>query len=317
MTGTAARAATAGSIPWLVTGAGGMLGRDVLAELASVPGAEVTGRTRGELDITDPGAVRAAVAAHRVVVNCAAWTDVDGAEADEAAATAVNGTAVRQLARACAEAGAVLLHVSTDYVLPGDGGRPYAEDAQTGPLNAYGRGKLLGEHAVAELLPGTGYTVRTAWLYGTHGRSFVTTMLELACRRPTVDVVADQHGQPTSSPALARQLAALGRAALAGRAPAGVYHGTAAGATTWYGLALEVYRLGGLDPGRLRPVGSAAFPRPAVRPSYGVLGHGGWARAGLPCQPEWRDQLAAALDTPWFAERVAAARAAATALTPV
>ncbi|MER7045427.1 dTDP-4-dehydrorhamnose reductase [Streptomyces jumonjinensis] len=305
---------TTASTAWLVTGAGGILGRDVLAELTAAPGAEVTGRTRGELDITDPEAVRAAVAAHHVVVNCAAWTDVDGAEADEAAATAVNGTGVRHLAHACAETGAVLLHVSTDYVLPGDAGRPYAEDAPTGPLNAYGRGKLLGERMVAELLPRTGYTVRTAWLYGTHGHNFVATMLELASRRATVDVVADQYGQPTWSAVLARQLAVLGRAALAGRAPAGVYHGTAAGRTTWYGLAREVYRLSGLDPERLRPVGSAAFPRPAVRPAYGVLGHAGWARAGVSCQPSWRDQLAAALETPRFAEPAAAARAAALTL---
>ncbi|MQS36007.1 dTDP-4-dehydrorhamnose reductase [Streptomyces katsurahamanus] len=305
---------TTASTAWLVTGAGGILGRDVLAELTAAPGAEVTGRTRGELDITDPEAVRAAVAAHHVVVNCAAWTDVDGAEADETAATAVNGTGVRHLAHACAETGTVLLHVSTDYVLPGDAGRPYAEDAPTGPLNAYGRGKLLGERMVAELLPRTGYTVRTAWLYGTHGNNFVATMLELASRRATVDVVADQYGQPTWSAVLARQVAVLGRAALAGRAPAGVYHGTAAGRTTWYGLAREVYRLSGLDPERLRPVGSAAFPRPAVRPAYGVLGHAGWARAGVPCQPSWRDQLAAALETPRFAEPAAAARAAALTL---
>ncbi|MER6915596.1 dTDP-4-dehydrorhamnose reductase [Streptomyces sp. NPDC000594] len=305
---------TAASTAWLVTGAGGILGRDVLAELTAAPGIEVTGRTRGELDITDPRAVRAAVAAHQVVVNCAAWTDVDGAEADEAAATAVNGTGVRHLAHACAGTGAVLLHISTDYVLPGDAGRPAAEDAPTGPLNAYGRGKLLGERMVAELLPRTGYTIRTAWLYGTHGRNFVATMLELARKKATVDVVADQYGQPTWSAALARQVAVLGRAALAGRAPAGVYHGTAAGHTTWYGLAREVYRLSGLDPGRLCPVGSAAFPRPAVRPVYGVLGHAAWARAGVSRQPGWRDQLAAALETPRFAEPAAAARAAALTL---
>ncbi|MFE3020742.1 dTDP-4-dehydrorhamnose reductase [Streptomyces sp. NPDC059256] len=308
MTGSVANAA------WLVTGAGGILGRDVVAELMAAPSATVTGLTRGELDITDPEAVRAAVAAHHVVVNCAAWTDVDGAEDNEAAATAVNGTGVRHLARACAETGAILLHVSTDYVLPGDAGLPYAEDAPTGPLNAYGRGKLLGERMVAELLPRTGYTVRTAWLYGEHGHNFVATMLDLACRRSTVDVVADQHGQPTWSAALARQVAVLGRAALAGRAAAGVYHGTAEGCTTWYGLAREVYRLSGLDPERLRPVGSVAFPRPAARPAYGVLAHDGWVRAGVACQPSWRDQLAAALATPRFAGPAATARAAALTL---
>ncbi|MFI9648639.1 dTDP-4-dehydrorhamnose reductase [Streptomyces sp. NPDC052040] len=295
---------------WLVTGAEGMLGRDVRAELATDPDAEVTAPGRGLLDITDPDAVRAAVDGHRVVVNCAAWTDVDGAERSEAAATAVNGTAVRHLARACADTGALLLHLSTDYVFPGDARLPYPEDAPTAPVNAYGRSKREGERAVAELLPDSGLVVRTAWLYGTHGRNFVATVLDLAARRATLDVVADQHGQPTWSRALARQLAALGRAALAGRAPAGVYHGTASGSTTWYGLAREAFRLGGLDPERIRPVGSDKFPRPAARPAFGVLGHDRWARAGLAPLPRWDDQLAAALAAPPFAELAAAARAA-------
>ncbi|MFF3907688.1 dTDP-4-dehydrorhamnose reductase [Streptomyces sp. NPDC001848] len=293
---------------WLVTGARGLLGRDVLAELAADPDAAVTGLSRDQLDITDPAAVRAAVAGHRVVVNCAAWTDVDGAERSEEAATAVNGTGVRHLARACADSGALLLHISTDYVFPGDARQPYPEDAVTGPVNAYGRSKLAGERAVLELLPHTGYIVRTAWLYGAHGPNFVATMLELAARRETLDVVADQYGQPTWSRALARQLAALGRAAPAGRAPAGVYHGTAAGHTTWYGLARETFRLSGLDPERIRPVSSEKFPRPAPRPAFGVLGHGKWQRAGLRSLPRWDDQLTSALATPAFAALAAAAR---------
>ncbi|MGR6972395.1 dTDP-4-dehydrorhamnose reductase [Streptomyces cynarae] len=293
---------------WLVTGAGGMLGQDVLAELAADPDAVVTGLSRDRLDITDPTAVRAAVTGHRVVVNCAAWTDVDGAERSEAAATSVNGMGVRHLAHACRESGALLLHISTDYVLPGDARRPYPEDAPTGPVNAYGRSKLVGERAVAELLPNTGYIVRTAWLYGEHGPNFVATMLQLAARRETLDVVADQHGQPTWSRALAHQLAALGRAALAGQAPAGIYHGTAAGHTTWCGLARETFRLSGLDPQRIRPVGSEKFPRPAARPAFGVLGHGNWLRAGLMPLPQWYDQLSTALATPSFAGLAAAAR---------
>ncbi|MFF4562805.1 dTDP-4-dehydrorhamnose reductase [Streptomyces sp. NPDC001435] len=296
---------------WLVTGARGLLGQDVLAELAGDPDAVVTGLSRDRLDITDPSAVRAAVAGHRVVVNCAAWTDVDGAERSEAAATAVNGTGVRHLARACADSGAFLLHVSTDYVFPGDARRPYPEDAPTGPVNAYGRSKLAGERAVLELLPHTGYVVRTAWLYGAHGPNFVATMLELATRHATLDVVADQHGQPTWSRALARQLIALGRAASAGRAPAGIYHGTAAGRTTWCGLARETFRLSGLDPERIRPVGSDKFPRPAARPAFGVLGHDHWSRAGLAPLAPWGDQLAAALKEPAFTGLAAAARASA------
>ncbi|MEV4332930.1 dTDP-4-dehydrorhamnose reductase [Streptomyces sp. NPDC049597] len=293
---------------WLVTGAGGMLGQDVLAELTADPDAVVTGLSREQLDITEPIALHAAVAGHHVVVNCAAWTDVDRAEQAEAAATAVNGTGVRHLARACAGSGTILLHVSTDQVFSGDTREPYPEDAPTRPVNAYGRGKLAGEQAVAGLLPRSGYVVRTAWLYGAHGPNFVATMLELAARRETLDVVADQYGQPTWSRALARQLAALGRAALAGRAPAGVYHGTAAGHTTWYGLARETFRLSGLDPDRIRPVGSAVFPRPAGRPAFGVLGHGGWPRTGLAPLPQWDAQLTAALETPSFAALAAAAR---------
>ncbi|MFF9123531.1 dTDP-4-dehydrorhamnose reductase [Streptomyces sp. NPDC014889] len=297
------------STGWLVTGARGLLGQDVPAELAADPDAVVSAPGRERLDITDQAAVREAVRGHRVVVNCAAWTDVDGAERYETAATAVNGTGVRHLARACAETGALLLHVSTDHVFPGEGRSPYPEDAPTGPVNAYGRGKLAGERAVAELLPHTGYIVRTAWLYGAHGRNFVTTMLELAARRQSLDVVSDQYGQPTWSRALARRLAVLGRAALAGRAPAGTYHGTAEGHTTWYDLARETFRLAGLDPQRIRPVGSDTFPRPAARPAFGVLGHDNWGRCGLPPLERWDDQLTAALAEPSFAALAAAARA--------
>ncbi|MCY0931897.1 dTDP-4-dehydrorhamnose reductase [Streptomyces sp. H27-H1] len=285
---------------WLVTGAAGMLGQDVLAVLEEAR-TEAVGLRRSDLDITDPAAVRASVEGAAVVVNCAAWTDVDGAESAEEAATAVNGTGVRVLAEACAAAGARLLHVSTDYVLPGDAAQPYAEDSATGPVNAYGRSKLAGEHAVAELLPQDGYVVRTAWLYGEHGPNFVATMLKLAARRDTLDVVDDQHGQPTWSYALATRLVELGRAALAGRAPGGIYHGTASGRTTWFGLARETYRLSGLDPERIRPTGSAAFVRPAVRPAFSVLAHDRWAEAGLPPLADWREQLAGALALPAFA----------------
>jgi dTDP-4-dehydrorhamnose reductase len=270
-----------------------MLGQDLVSVLA---GAEVTAPGRAELDITDGTAVAAAVAGHDVVVNAAAWTDVDGAERDEAAATAVNGTAVAGLAEACAKAGAVLLHVSTDYVFAGDATTPYAEDAPTAPINAYGRSKLAGERAV--LAYPKGYVVRTAWLYATHGRNFVTTMLRLAGQRETLDVVDDQRGQPTWSYALAGRLVELGRAALAGHAPPGPYHGTASGETTWYGLARAVFERAGLDPDRIRPTTSEAFSRPARRPAYSVLGHSRWAEAGLPPMRAWADLLDQATPSP-------------------
>jgi dTDP-4-dehydrorhamnose reductase len=280
---------------WLVTGAGGMLGRDLVTVLAADGDRRVTAATRAELDLTDPIAVRAAVTGHDVVINAAAWTDVDRAETQEAAATAVNGTGIAHLASACAAAGARLVHISTDYVFPGDATRPYPEDAPTAPVNAYGRSKLAGELAVARLLPDTGYVVRTAWLYGAHGPNFVATMLRLAAERVQLDVVDDQLGQPTWSYALAQRLVELGDAGRAGRAPAGIYHGTASGQTTWYGLARVVFALSGLDPDRIRPTTSAGFRRAAARPAYSVLGHDRWRLAGLSAMPDWHEMLSGAL----------------------
>ncbi|HEY8453326.1 MAG: dTDP-4-dehydrorhamnose reductase [Micromonosporaceae bacterium] len=288
---------------WLVTGAAGMLGRD----LVTVAGGygEVTAATRADLDITDRAALADAVRSHDVVVNAAAWTGVDDAETDEAAATAVNGHAVADLARACAATGARLIQISTDYVFDGRRRTPYPENARPRPLNAYGRSKLVGERAVMRLLPRTGYVVRTAWLYGAHGDNFVATMRRLALQGGTAEVVDDQHGQPTWTRMLAAQVVALGEAAVRGDAPAGVYHGTASGSTTWYGLAREVFALVGADPDRVRPTTSDRYPRPAARPAYSVLGHDRWRAAGVPPQPEWHEQL-------WYALRLLPADRSAT-----
>jgi dTDP-4-dehydrorhamnose reductase len=276
---------------WLVTGAAGQLGVDLCAVLTEA-GIAHTALRRADLDVTDPAAVKSAVAGHDVVVNAAAWTDVDAAEADEAAATAVNGDGVRHVATACAASGARLLHVSTDYVFPGNADSPYAEDAPTDPINAYGRSKLAGENAVRELLPDEGFVVRTAWLYGAHGPNFVRTMLRLAAQREFVDVVDDQRGQPTWSYALARHLYLLGTS---GDAPGGVYHGTCTGETTWFGLARAVFAGAGLDPERVRPTTSDAYVRPAPRPSYSVLAHRRWRHAGLPPMQSWESALETAL----------------------
>ena len=276
---------------WLVTGAGGMVGRDLCAVLAEAGEAEVVPATRADLDVTDPAAVRAAAAGADIVLNAAAWTDVDGAESAEPAATAVNGHAVRSLAAA---AGRRLIHLSTDYVFDGAATSPYPEDTPPAPVNAYGRGKALGEQAV---LAAGGCVVRTAWLYGAHGPNFVRTMLRLATERETVDVVDDQRGPPTWSRALARQVVALAGAVTAGRAAPGAYHGTAAGSTTWYGLARAVFADAGLDPARVRPTTSDRFPRPARRPAYSVLGHDRWSATGIAPLPPWRTMLTEAMPT--------------------
>ncbi|MEH1097917.1 dTDP-4-dehydrorhamnose reductase [Micromonospora sp. CPCC 205561] len=301
---------------WLVTGAGGMLGRDIVEVLRTRPGAVVTAAGHGELDITDAAAVARAVPGHDIVVNAAAWTDVDGAEAAEDLATAVNGHAVGHLAGACADNGVHLVHISTDYVLTGDGDAPLDEAAPPAPVNAYGRSKLAGERAVRAVLPHTGHVVRTAWLYGEHGPNFVATMLLLAASRPDVRVVADQHGQPTWSAALAEGIVDLGGAARAGRLAAGIYHGVAGGRTTWYGLARAVYEECGLDPDRVRPTTTDRFPRPARRPAFSVLARRRWAEAGLELMDDWRSQLRAALRRPGLAELAEAARAVKAGAAP-
>jgi dTDP-4-dehydrorhamnose reductase len=273
---------------WLVTGAGGMLGTDLVAAVAS-RGEIVTGLDRASLDVTDAAAVAEAIARCRpdVVVNCAAWTAVDDAEAAEERALTVNAGGPANLAAACAGLGARLVQVSTDYVFAGEADRPYAEDDVPAPRTAYGRTKLAGERAVLGGLPGSGYVVRTAWLYGAHGPSFVRTMIKLEDQRPTVDVVDDQHGQPTWTVDVARQIIALVHSAAA----PGIYHATSSGQTTWFGLAREIFGLLGADPARVRPTPSSAMPRPAPRPAFSVLGHGAWARSGVPPIGGWRSAL--------------------------
>ena len=278
---------------WLVTGSAGMLGRDLVATLAA-DGAAVIGLTRQELDIADDAAVRAALGDCKpdVVVNCAAWTAVDEAEAREADAFAVNGQGAAHLAAACAAGhgagnGIRLVQMSTDYVFAGGAGRPYGEHDTPGPRSAYGRSKLAGERAVLGLLPRGGYVVRTAWLYGAHGPNFVSTMIRLEREKPNVDVVNDQRGQLTWTVDVARQVLALVRA----DAAPGVYHATSSGEATWFEVAREVFRLVGADPARVRATSSAAYCRPAPRPSYSVLGHDAWAAIGIEPIGDWRTQL--------------------------
>ena len=268
----------------LVTGGRGMLGQDLLPALAAH---DVTAPGRADLDITDEAAVRAAVAGHDVVVNLAAYTAVDAAEEHEEEARAINATGAGILARAAAEAGARIVHVSTDYVFDGSAASPYPEDAPHAPVSAYGRTKAEGERLVLEGHPEGASVVRTAWLYGAGGPSFPSTMLRLAASHDTVSVVDDQRGQPTWTVDLAARIVELVDAG----APAGVFHGTASGETTWHGLAQAVFAAAGLDPARVLPTDSASFVRPAPRPAYSVLGHDAWSRIGLAPLRDWREAL--------------------------
>ena len=272
---------------YLVTGARGMLGTDLLEALF---GRDVTVLGRADLDVTDRDAVFAAVEGHDVVINAAAYTAVDAAETDEEAALAVNGTAAGLLAEATASVGAKLVQVSTDYVFDGDAATPYAEDATIAPVSAYGRTKAEGEKLALAANPEGTFVVRTAWLYGAHGGNFAKTMVKLAGSHDTVKVVDDQLGQPTWTADLAAQIVAL----LDSDAPAGVYHGTNSGSTSWFEFARAVFDEAGLDPARVLPTDSSTFVRPAPRPSYSVLGHDAWARAGLTPMRPWREALAEA-----------------------
>jgi dTDP-4-dehydrorhamnose reductase len=304
------------SLAFLVTGMGGQLSTDFLEVVRALPDVPFCrGLTIDDLDITDSFAVHDTVAewarvvasdspAHRLVVlNAAAYTAVDAAESDEETAYAVNAAAPALLATACARAGAQLVHVSTDYVFPGDrvGGPPYEVDDATGPASAYGRTKLAGELAVREILPAASWVVRTAWVYGATGGNFVKTMARLESERDTVSVVDDQTGSPTWSRDLARALYALARE----DARAGTYHCTNRGETTWHGFTRAVFEELGADPDRVLPTTTDAFPRPAPRPAYSVLSPRSWDDAGLPRLPGWREALAEAFATQGAAFRPA------------
>ncbi len=269
---------------YLITGAHGMLGADLISALV---GRQVTAVGHGDLDITDAAAVDAAVAGHDVVINAAAYTRVDDAESHESEAHAINATGAGLLAEAARRHGARLVQLSTDYVFDGTATSPYPEDAPRHPVSAYGRTKAEGERLVLEAHPDGALIVRTAWLYGAGGANFAKTMRRLAADRAEIPVVTDQVGQPTWTGDLAERIVAL----LDADAPAGIYHGTNVGQASWFEFARAVFDEAGLDPERITPTDSASFVRPAPRPAYSVLGHDGWARAGLPPMRDWRDAL--------------------------
>jgi dTDP-4-dehydrorhamnose reductase len=271
-------------------GAAGMLGHDVL-RAGEHAGHEPIAIDLPELDITDAGAVDAFFARERpeACVNCAAWTDVDGAQSKEDLARAVNATGAGNLARAAAQLGAPLLHISTDYVFDGaapldEAGRerPYVESDPTGPRSVYGSTKLEGELQVLAASP-RHTVVRTAWLYGLEGKNFVDTMLRLAREREAVQVVEDQVGSPTWSGHLAPAI--LG---LLEREVRGVVHLTGAGAVSWNGFAKEIFRQAEVEC-RVEPASSEQMARPAPRPAYSVLES---ERDDVLPMPPWEDGLA-------------------------
>ncbi|WP_432482792.1 dTDP-4-dehydrorhamnose reductase [Kineococcus esterisolvens] len=269
---------------WVVTGATGMLGTDVVAALRE-RGEDVAPLGRADLDVTDLAACRRAAAGADVVVNCAAHTAVDAAETEEAAAFAVNAVGARNLALAAAGAGARLVHVSTDYVFDGEANEPYAPDVPQAPRSAYGRTKAAGEWAVAAS-GADALVLRTAWLYGAHGPCFPKTMARVGAERGALSVVDDQVGQPTWTVDVARL--ALDLVAVA--APAGTYHAVSAGRCSWFRFAGAVLASAGLGRVALEPVTSAEFVRPAPRPAFSVLDTSNLAPVGVEPIGDWRER---------------------------
>lgn len=275
-----------------VTGSGGLLGR-TLVPLWREAGAEVLAWARADFDVTDAAATARVIGAARpdVIVHAAAWTDVDGAERDEASAMRANRDGAANVAAAAAQSGAKLLHISTDYVLTGSKRTPIPPGAKPAPLGAYARSKAAGEAAV-QGSRGEWAIVRAGWIYGPGGKNFVDTMRNAARDGRSVAVVDDQVGSPTSTRLLSEALWAL----LAARAR-GIWHVAAAGETSWCGLARAVYEAAGADPSRVKACTSAESGRAAPRPAYAVLDCRATVTAlGAPL-PAWDEQVRAYVKT--------------------
>ena len=277
----------------LLTGAYGQLGRALVATAPA--GASIIAHDVDTLDITDAAAVSAAVATAKpdFIFNAAAYTAVDKAESDVAAATAVNETAVGLLAGAARDCGAKLVHVSTDFVFDGQGSSPYRPDAPTAPLGVYGETKRAGERAAGE----DALIVRTAWVYAPTGANFVFTMLRLMAAHPQIRVVADQIGTPTYAPALAQALWTMAAAGTTG-----IHHYTDSGVASWYDFAVaigeEAFARGLIDRiTPVQPIATADYPTPARRPSYSVLDTATTRAVLGAAPPHWRAQLRVMLDT--------------------
>src|SRR3954449_1605994 len=282
---------------FLIVGSGGMLGH-VVASDAERLGHDVVALGHADLDVTDAAHVERIVAAvgPAAVINCSAYTDVDGCEANEARALRVNGDGAGNVARAAAVAGARVVHVSTDYVFDGGKREPWVESDPVAPLQAYGRTKLAGEVAVAEANADHAI-VRAAWLFGAGGPNFVETMLRLGAERDEVAVVTDQHGGPTWTGHLSPALVEVAER----RGDVGLFHAAGAGDCSWYEFAVEIFHRAGMRT-RVVPTTSDRFARPAPRPAYSVLGTERVPAIGL---PRWQAALEA-----YLAERTGTAAAA-------
>ena len=277
---------------WLIAGGAGQLGLAISKEL-QFRGISFKSLNSKQLDVTNVDSIRTSLSefSPKMIVNCAAWTDVDGAEKNENLAFQINSQGAANISIAAREIGSKLIHVSTDYVFSGDSTEPWKVANQTVPRTAYGRSKLDGERKVFEIYPQNSQIIRTAWLYSPWKKNFVKSILKQLNNNEKIRVVNNQVGQPTSALDLAKQIVDLGLS----RSPAGMYHGTNSGQATWFEFAQEIVKLVGGDPKCVGAVDSSEYSRPAIRPKYSVLNHDTWKLTTLAPMRNWQIALAFAI----------------------
>lgn len=291
------------NLKWLILGGEGQLGLGMQAELSMTKNA-FRALSHSELNITSSADLSRIFESERpdVVLNAAAWTDVDRAEEEESSARLVNAYGAELVAKECSRFGAKLVHISTDYVFSGNARFPWNEMTPLAPVSAYGRTKAEGEELVGRAYAEGSFIVRTAWLYSPWQKNFAKTMVHLALSdTKTIDVVNDQIGQPTSALDLSGQI----RRMIERDVEPGIYHGTNSGEASWFEFARHIFEFMGTSPERIRPVDSSHYQRPAKRPMYSVLGHQHWIDVGMPAMRDWREALDNALPAIISAENLA------------
>lgn len=273
---------------WAITGGSGQLSRS-LVDLLDKEGVPYITWSHKDLDVADDSSVTLIKeTCPDLLINCAAWTNVDAAEDFPEKATRVNQVGPRNMARAAKELKIPLVHISTDYVFSGQSGKPWSTDSKTEPMSSYGLSKLLGEKEITKSLDVNFYILRTAWLYGPYGKNFSKTILKKAITsKEPISVVNDQIGQPTTTKSLAQQIFKVAK----NRVPSGIYHATNTGQASWWDFACEIFALAGEDVERVRPLTSEDFPSKVKRPKNSVLDQSAWSKVGMETMPEWREAL--------------------------
>ena len=273
---------------WAITGGSGQLSRSLI-DLLDQEGFPYVAWSHQDLDVADESSASVIKEnAPDLLINCAAWTNVDAAEEFPDKATRVNKVGPRNMAQVAKELKIPLIHISTDYVFSGQSQQPWRTNSKTEPVSAYGLSKLLGEKEITKSLDRNFYILRTAWLYGPYGRNFSKTILKKALTsKDSINVVNDQIGQPTTTKSLAEQIFKVAKQNI----PSGTYHATNTGQASWWDFAREIFELAGEDVERVRSSTSEDFPSNVKRPKYSVLDQSAWSKVGMETMPEWRRAL--------------------------